>query len=368
MKRLGLLLLVVALAVLTAFVGPALVARADIELDGTSYEVVDLHLHPGSFGRFPATGRTFVVESLPAFVRPYAPALGNAVIDPWAEHIGIRAQTDMAGIDRAVLFAVYAPRSTGWFTNRELEAILTDPRNRRDDGSPWAYGMASLSFEGYLDEGVAERRLAALASYFEAHPELFIGIKLAHAHQQVAFDDERYLGVFDVAAEHGVPVLFHTGFSPFPGTRREPEYYDPLGLEAVIVAYDGTRGMGRVDFVLSHVGQGDARAVSHAIDLAERHDNVWLEISALGGAIRIDGSGAEVDGEGPQLPDVMQTIRARGLTERTLFATDGPQFSGKVRSYLGEVVEAAEAAGWTEDELRGLFSENFERVYLDDDD
>lgn len=340
-------------------------SRADVEIGGVSYRVVDMHLHPGDFGRFPAGGRTFVVESLPPFVRPYAPALGNAGIDPWSEHIGIRAQTEMAGVERAVLYAVYAPRSTGWYTNRELEAVLTDPRNRDPDGTPWAYGMASISFEGYLEEGVAERRLDALRSYFEAHPDLFVGIKLAHPHQQVALDDGRYLGVFDVAAEVGAPVLLHTGFSPFPGTRSEPEYYDPARLESVVEAYDGTRGAGRVDFVLSHVGQGDARAVSNAIDLAEHHENVWLEVSALGNPTAIDLTGARVTGGGPQLPDVMQTIKNRGLTARTLFASDGPQFSGKVRSYLGDVIEAAEAAGWTPEELRGLFAENFERLYLE---
>lgn len=360
MRRLALLL-----AGLVLLVAPA---HADVEIGGESYRVVDMHLHPGGFGRFPASGRQFVIESLPPFVRPYAPALGNVIIDPWAEHIGIREQTEMAGIDRAVLFAVYAPESTGWFTNRELEAVLTDPRNVREDGTPWAWGFASISFhDGYLEEGVAERRLEALASYFEAHPDLFIGIKLAHAHQQVAFDDARYLGVYDVAAEQGVPVLLHTGFSPFPGTRKEPEFYDPLGLESVVEAYDGSRGMGRVDFVLSHVGQGDARAVEHAIGLAERHDNVWLEVSALGGPETLDERGEMVEGDGPQLPDVMQAIRDRGLTGRTLFASDGPQFSGKVRSYLGEVIEAAEAAGWTPEELRGLLAENFERAYLGGD-
>lgn len=53
-----------------------------------------------------------------------------------------------------------------------------------------------------------------------------------------------------------MPVLLHTGFSPFPGTRSERDYYDPARLASVVEAYDGTRGAGRVDFVLSHVGQG----------------------------------------------------------------------------------------------------------------
>jgi hypothetical protein len=354
----------VALASLVVLVSFA-TSHADVDVDGSSYRVVDMHLHPGDFGRFPAGGRTFVIESLPPFVRPYAPALGNAGIDPWAEHIGIRAQTEMAGVERAVLYAVYAPRSTGWYTNRELEAVLTDPRNRNADGSPWAYGMASLSFEGYLEEGVAERRLDALRSYFTAHPGLFVGIKLAHPHQHVALDDGRYLGVFDVAAEVGVPVLLHTGFSPFPGTRIERDYYDPARLASVVEAYDGTRGAGRVDFVLSHVGQGDARAVAAALDLAERYDNVWLEVSALGNPIAIDALGMPTTGGSPQLPDVMQQIKTRGLTARALFASDGPQFSGKVRSYLNDVIEATQAADWSSDELRGLLAENFERLYLE---
>lgn len=345
---------------------PALRSRADVEIGGSSYRVIDMHLHPGNFGRFPAGGRAFVVGSLPPFVRPYAPVLGNTVIDPWAEHIGIRAQTDMAGVERAVLYAVYAPRSTGWFTNRELEAMLLDSRNRNADGTPWAYGMASISFEGYLEEGVAEQRLAALRSYFTAHPDLFIGIKLAHPHQHVALDDGRYLGVFDVAAEVGAPVLLHTGFSPFPGTRTEPEYYDPERLGTVVEAYDGEHGAGRVEFVLSHVGQGDARAVNHALDLAEQYDNVWLEVSALGGPTAIDLMGMPTSGGSPQLPDVMQQIRSRGLVDRTLFASDGPQFSGKVRSYLNDVAEAAEDAEWTDEELRGLFAENFERLFFGD--
>lgn len=173
------------------------------------------------------------------------------------------------------------------------------------------------------------------------------------------------LGVFDVAAEVGVPVLLHTGFSPFPGTRSERDYYDPARLASVVEAYDGTRGAGRVDFVLSHVGQGDARAVAAALDLAERFDNVWLEVSALGNPIAIDALGMPTTGGSPQLPDVMQQIKTRGLTSRALFASDGPQFSGKVRSYLNDVIEAAQAANWSSDELRGLLAENFERLYLE---
>ncbi len=115
-------------------------------------------------------------------------------------------------------------------------------------------------------------RLRALRTYFErgAGPgggRGFRGIKLAHPHQQARFSDPAHAGLYALAAELGVPILLHTGFSPFPGASTDPAFYDPQGLEATIEMYDGRHGLPRVDFVLSHVGQGDART-THALELA----------------------------------------------------------------------------------------------------
>lgn len=128
---------------------------------------------------------------------------------------------------------------------------------------------------------MASQRCSADRCYFEADPSLFIAIKLAHAHQAVSFEDPIYLGVYDVAATYGVPILLHTGVSPFPNTQTEPEYYDPLTLESVIEAYDGQHGADRVDFILSHIGQGDARSIEHSLELTERYEHIWLEMSAI---------------------------------------------------------------------------------------
>ena len=215
------------LASVCAAHSPPCSARADIEIDGQRVEVVDMHLHPGNYAHIAPNGRQFISESLPPFARMYAPALIDTLLSPYGEHVGIRAQTEMAGVDHAVLLAVYTTRTTGFYDNSELESVLLDARNVAADGMPWAWGMVSVNYENFLDAGVSESRLAALASFFDARPDLFIGIKLAHAHQAVRFDDEAYLGVYDVAARAGVPVLLHTGFSPFPGAQREPEYYDP---------------------------------------------------------------------------------------------------------------------------------------------
>ena len=123
-------------------------------------------------------------------------------------------------------------------------------------------------------------------------------------------------------------------------------------------------GGGRVDFVLSHVGQGDARAVAHALDLAAAHDNVWLEISALGRPLLVGLDGQPVTSTEPQLAFVLEEIRARGLVARTLFASDGPQYSGAVRSYLTRMIDGMQDAGYTTDEIAGVLAGNFDRLYL----
>lgn len=337
-------------------------AAAGVRVGDGVVEVVDMHLHPGRFGQMPIEGRAFVTAALPPFVQLYAPALVERLTDPYAEHVGIQAQTALAGVDHAVLYAVYAQHSSGYLTNEQVEALLDDPRNRAADGSPWAWGMASVNLDDW-DDGVAIDRLAALESFIAARPERFIGIKLAHAHQGVAFDDPRYHAIYDVAARHGVPVVLHTGFSPFPNTRTEPAYYDPAGLESVIASLDGRSGA-RVDFVLSHVGQGDARSVEHALALAEAYPNVHLELSALSRPLLLDGTGAQATDPAPQYPAVLGVIKARGLVGRALFATDGPQYSGMIRSYLGRILAGLEEAGYTSDEIAAVLGGNFRRLFL----
>jgi hypothetical protein len=338
---------------------PAPEPPTGVEVNGRRLEVIDLHLHPGHFGAMPPEGRAFLVGAAPGPVQLYAPGVFEPLLDPFAPHVGIREQTRMAGIDHAVLLAVYTHHTSGYLANQELEALLDDPRNRG-----WAWGMPSINFfDGYEQPGVAEARLAALRACLVGRPDLFIGIKLAHAHQAVPLDDARSLQVYDLAAERGVPVLLHTGFSPFPGSRREPGYYSPSALAQVVGAYDGTKGRGRVDFILSHVGQGDPRAVAAALALAEAHDNVWLELSALNRPLLLDEDGQPVERSEPQYPGVLTEVKRRGLTARTLFASDGPQFSGMVRGYLRRLVDGMRDAGYSTDEIAAVLAGNFRRVF-----
>jgi len=327
-----------------------------VVLDGRRIPVVDMHLHPGEYADMAAEGRAFIAANLPPDLQIYAPDLLDRLSDPWARHIGIAEQTALAGVEHAVLFAVYAPHSTGVFSNQALVAVLDDARNRTTDGTPWAWGLASLDFEGWTP-AVAAARLAELRDLLARRPDRIIGIKLAHAHQGVRLDDPAYFEVYAIAAQARVPVLLHTGFSPFPGTRDEPDYYDPEHLESVLAAYPD------LDVVLSHIGQGDVRAVRHALELAASHERVWLELSALGRPALVDESGAPASGTEPQFPAVLAEIRARGLIGRTLFATDGPQYSGAIRNYLRRLVDGMRTAGYSTDEIEAVLSRNFTRLF-----
>lgn len=328
---------------------------------------VDMHLHPGKFGRIPPSTRKFIVSATPAFTQLYAPGSLSAAIDPYTPHVGIKAQTELAAVDHAVLFAVYTQKTTGWFANEDLEAVLTDPRNVASDGLPWAFGLASIDFfDGYLkadgtvDETIEKARLEALASYFEKRRDLFIGIKLAHPHQQVAFDDARYLGVYDVAARYGVPVYLHTGFSPFDGAKNERAYYDPEGLRNTI------KNNPKVKFILGHVGQGDALAVEHCLSLAAELPNVFLEVSALNRSILrdVDGHDVPADKDKPQYPYVLAQVKKRGLVDKTLFGTDGPQYAGMVRSYVNVITTSMKDQGFSDEEIAKVMSRNFFAVFF----
>jgi len=357
-------------AFLVAVLAASGAAYAGIVVDGRNIEVVDMHLHPGRFSQMPASAVDYLSNAAPGPARLFLPALFMRLQNPYAEHIGIKEQNGMAGVDHAVLLTVYTQLTSGYFTNEQMEEVLTDPRNVSGDTTPgranWAWGLASINFEGYLEPGVAEARLAAVDSYLERLPDLFIGIKLAHTHQGVAFDDDRYWGIYDVAAKHSVPVLLHTGFSPFPNSQDEPRYYDPQYLESLVCDYDGTHGKPRVVFILAHTGQGDARSVEHALELAEAHENIYIDLSALKRPQLRDENGQSVTQTEYQYPYVIAEVKKRGIVSRTMWSSDGPQYSGMERRYLGLLVEQMKSEGYTLDEIEAILSGNFYRLFFKD--
>ncbi|MCR9164664.1 MAG: amidohydrolase family protein [Nannocystaceae bacterium] len=334
-------------------------ASASVEVDGQTLEVIDMHLHPGTFGTLNPTGKAFVLSNVPPFLTHHAPALLGAGIDPYTEFVGIVDETRSAGVDHGVLYAVYTHHTTGHYTNTDLAMALLDPRN---DG--WGWGFVSVNLDDVEgDDALLEAGLDAMASYVEARPDLFVGIKLAHAHQGVRLDSEASFRVYERAGALGVPVLLHTGFSPFPNTQDESEFYDPAFLMDIVSMFDGMAGP-RVDFVLSHVGQGDARSVESALTLASM-DNVWIELSALARPLQIDEDGNPIESDELQLASVVQAVLDRGLTHKALFASDGPQLSSFVEGYLAQMVSAMVRSGYSTPQIADVLAGNFRALYLE---
>jgi len=337
-------------------VSPA--AQAAVLIEGVEVEVVDAHLHTlESPGDFNLMGKATIIRQIPAFVAPYYSALSAQSASAYAPHLGIKDQMDWAGVDRAVLLAAYTQHTVGFSTNRFVSSVLRDSQNPSEDGVPRLLGLASINLDGFDVPEIRAHRLDALESHLASGD--FIGIKLAHAHQAIQFDDPLYDGIYEVAARQSVAVLLHTGISPFPGTCSESEFTNPAGLESVIQRFDGTGVDGRVEFILSHIGTADAAATNESFALALSYDNVWLEVSALGQGMIRDENGQPSDESGPQHPRVMAEIKELGLIDRTLFASDGPQSSGKIKGYLAEIMASMREANFSVEEQARVLSGSF---------
>ena len=93
--------------------------------------------------------------------------------------------------------------------------------------------------------------------------------------------------------------------------------------------------------------------------MAEKHDNVYLELSALKRPLLIDEPGQEITESDSRYPYVLAEVKKRGLLSRTLWASDGAQFSGMVRGYLDALVEGMMSADFSVDEIAAVLSGNF---------
>jgi uncharacterized protein len=324
-----------AIAILLSACGPP---PKGVDYRGSRLAVVDMHLHTGDWDHVPPGTQSFLAERspFPLNLRP------ERVADDVLTGEAVLEELDEAAISAALLFAVYAPRSVGVTTNKHVLQARTADRKR-------LWGLASLPVDDWDASGAD-----ALSQLSEALEEdAMVGIKLAHAHMHFRMDDPAYWSIYEVAAAHNVPVYLHTGPSPFPNTRREPEYTDPAWMEAAIDAHPG------VDFLLGHMGYDfvnhELGAADTAIDLAVRYDNVWLEPSALGS----EGS----DPEGTNLPTLLQKARAAGVADRIVYGSDGPQSPGFVTDYLSRTLLALETADYSVDEARLALADNASALF-----
>ena len=97
------------------------------------------------------------------------------------------------------------------------------------------------------------------------------GLKLYPVYQHFYPNDRRLYPVYARAQEMGVPIMFHTGSSTFPGARLK--YGDPLYLDDVAVDFP------RLTIIMAHSGRGFW--YDRAFFLARLHEHVYMEITGL---------------------------------------------------------------------------------------
>jgi predicted TIM-barrel fold metal-dependent hydrolase len=305
-------------------------------VEGQRLAVVDMHLHTGTWEGMTPRFHERLSERVPRGFRWFMPYVTPFTLNGKA----ILRELDNGGVSAGGVFALYSPHSTGIASNEFVAGeIARDPQR--------LFGFASLRVDRWNLDGPAQ--LAKLEAALTG-PGHFIGIKLAHGHQQFRFDDERYYGIYEIAGRLHKPLYLHTGTSPNPGTRTEPPYADPAYLEDAIRRYPDAI------FILGHTGYDSfAKALTFtdsAIRLAVAYPNVYLEPGALG-AKRADNVRL----------DFLKRVKVAGAIPKLIYGSDGPQVPGYVKSHLERFVAGMQESGYSVDEMRAILSGNFSRVF-----
>lgn len=195
---------------------------------------------------------------------------------------------DSAGIDRAVLINYVAPDIIGFTAGvNQFIADYTRANPQR---------LISCG-------GLHPRHSANILADVEEILRLKIRMIKMHPPHQLLFPNDYQKGVkeleiiYRAAEANGVPVMFHTGTSIFPGARNR--YGDPIFIDDVAVDFP------RMKILLAHGGR--PLWMNTSFFLLRRHPNVYLDISGI-----------------PPKTLLKYFPRLDEIAHKTLFGTDWP--------------------------------------------
>lgn len=169
---------------------------------------------------------------------------------------------DRCGIHRAVLINYVAPKVIG-FTAEVNEWVANyckaDPKRLIPCGSlhPRHTTNVMADVEQIIRLGIRMMKI---------HPphQLLFPNEYQGAHKELEI-------IYRAAEGNGIPVMFHTGTSIFPGARNK--YGDPIYLDDVAVDFP------RMKILMAHGGR--PLWMETAFFLVRRHANVYLDISGI---------------------------------------------------------------------------------------
>src|SRR5690625_301390 len=221
------------------------------------------------------------------------------------------------GVDVAVLFCEYSPRTTGYQLFDDLLPVVEhNPRRFRPvaNVNPHLHFPIERELTRQLDHGAAALKL---------HP----------VHGGFRIDDPALYPAYAVLVERSVPLVVHCGTSSFPGAMNE--YADPTYFYPVL------RQFPELNVVLAHGGRGwwyDAAAF-----LALSNPNVWIELSGL---------------PPKRLPTYYADFDLGRLARKWIFGTDWPGVPGQAMN-----ARAVMGLGLPDDVIPQVLGGNAVRVY-----
>ncbi len=169
---------------------------------------------------------------------------------------------DQVGIDRAVLINSASPEVTGFppgMNKAAAQYAREDPRRLLASGS------------------IHPRYTDNIMRDIEEFVSLGLRLLKIHPPHQCFFPNEYLSGMkeleilYRACEANGIPVMFHTGTSIFPGARNK--YGDPIYIDDVAVDFP------RLKIILAHGGR--PLWTDTAFFLLRRHPNVYLDISSI---------------------------------------------------------------------------------------
>ena len=195
---------------------------------------------------------------------------------------------DRCGVDRAVLINYVAPEVMG-FTSAVNQFVADytkhDPKRLISCGS------------------LHPRHTTNIMADVEHLLKLGIRMIKIHPPHQLLFPNDYLNGVneleiiYRAAEANGIPVMFHTGTSIFPGARNK--YGNPIYIDDVAVDFP------KLKILLAHGGR--PLWMDTAFFLIRRHANVYLDISGI-----------------PPKSLLTYFPRLNEIAHKTLFGTDWP--------------------------------------------
>jgi uncharacterized protein len=195
---------------------------------------------------------------------------------------------DATGVDRAVLINYLAPDVIGFTAGvNQYVADYTKENPQR---------LISCG-------GLHPRHSQNIMADVEQILRLKIRMIKIHPPHQLLFPNDYLRGVkeleiiYRAAEANGIPVMFHTGTSIFPGARNN--YGDPLYVDDVAVDFP------KLKILLAHGGR--PLWMNTAFFLLRRHPNVFLDISGI-----------------PPKSLLRYFPRLEDIAQKTLFGTDWP--------------------------------------------